>query len=281
MDKRFFSIGTISDKGYIKRINQDNILVKIGEDDFGEFGLFVVADGMGGLADGHVASKIVIEALRKWWSDELAMVLDSPEISLYKISDSLTKVIYNANFQVGQYGHSKGKKLGTTLSMIFIYRNSYIVKHIGDSRIYLIEDSLKLITEDHSWVAEQVNANIMTLDEAESHKNRNALTRCIGVSDNIDIFEYIGELTKDTGVLLCSDGLYKLVDDFTIYNIVNKYIKKDSSKLQNGVIELLNLVKKNGAIDNVSIVMAYPSKGKRRISLIQKLKEYLSIKRRG
>lgn len=281
MDKCFFSIGAVSDKGYVKKINQDNILVKIGEDDFGEFGLFAVADGMGGLADGHIASSIVIERLRKWWTDELAMFLGGPDISLYRISDSLTTVINNANYQVLQYGESKGEKLGTTLSMIFIFRNNYIVKHIGDSRIYLIEDSLKLITEDHSWVAEQVNANIMTLDEAESHKNRNALTRCIGISDTIDIFECTGEISNNSGIILCSDGLHKLVDDYTIYNVINRYIKKDSIKLQNSAIELLDLVKKNGAIDNVSIIMAYPNKGKRKISLVQKLKEYLSIKRRG
>lgn len=275
MNRQYFSIGAMSDIGCVKSINQDNILVKIGEDDFGEFGLFVIADGMGGLSFGEVASSIVIFELKLWWDTVLIHFLKNNKFNLMDISLSLDKEIEKINNKVVLYGIKHGKKLGSTLSLLFIYKDHYIIKHIGDSRIYLIKDKLYLLTEDHSWVAEQLSKGTMSLKEAETHKNRNALTRCIGIDGRISIYEKIDSFAKDESFLLCSDGLYKPLGEDFIYSFINQSKNEKEWDLQDIAIGLLEQVKKAGAVDNVSLIQVMPQYEKRGNNILNSLRKFI------
>ena len=255
MSKRGFCIGALTDVGNVKKVNQDGILVKVGGGTQGEFGLFVVADGMGGLAAGERASNIIVEGLDYWWKNNLSLILCKNEnVELSVIDQELNSVIKEINKRIIDFGFSINEKVGSTLSVLFIYGNTYIIKHIGDSRIYLLNDSVRKLTEDHSWVAQQVQEGKISPEEAKSHPKRNVLTRCAGVIADIKIFELSGEIRPSDDFLLCSDGFYNFLDEEEIFNSISG-CKKQDKDIQESLIELLEKVKSRGAHDNVSAIV--------------------------
>ena len=248
-----FNIGAICDVGNVKEINQDNLLIKIGETHFGEFGLFVIADGMGGLAAGEVASSIIISSFKKWWEKDLSLLLNSNNFSLDLIDTQLKELIQIINQTVIDYGVSINESVGSTLSMLFLYNNSYLIKHIGDSRIYIINKKISKLTEDHSWVDEQLREGKLTYKEALNHPKRNVLTKCIGTFSNIEPYESKGSVMENDTFLLCSDGFYNYLDEQEILKYILKCIKN-----KNDVQECLsNMLKKSNlkSHDNISAIV--------------------------
>lgn len=261
MNNNVFDIGVASLIGRNRKVNQDKLLVKVGEEpEFGEFGLFVVADGMGGLSSGEKASSICVEELNNWWTEELCklLVLEKPlEEKIKQISEKLEHEFYRINEKIISIGNVLGKKIGTTLTAVLIYRGFYIIKHIGDSRAYYVgESDIKLLTTDHSWVGEQVRCGIITNEEARFHPDKNILTQCIGVRNDIEINAVSGEFKKDDALILCSDGFYNIVQDSEIQKNLKMYkmYKKPAQKL---VEEYFDLITRRDALDDVSIIILW------------------------
>lgn len=255
MPGRRFVIGAMTDKGNIKASNQDSILVKVGEDSEGEFGLFLVADGMGGLAAGEEASRIIADNFDFWWRNNLADLLQKDEnLNMVLLDIELNNLVKSINRNIIDFGKSIHEKAGSTLSMLFIYKNSYIIKHIGDSRIYLINSKVTKLTEDHSWVAQQVMEGRITEAEAKTHPGRNVLTRCLGVHENIQLFAKHGEVNPDDCFLICSDGFYNYIDEDEILNSVSD-CKKEDGDVHECLARLLEEIKLRGAHDNISAVL--------------------------
>ncbi|MFZ5988213.1 MAG: PP2C family protein-serine/threonine phosphatase [Bacillota bacterium] len=254
MLKRSFSIGALTDVGNVKKINQDNILVRIGDGSLGEFGLFVVADGMGGLAAGETASRMIVNGFSSWWDNKLSSMLNTDEnLNIGIVNKELDTLIRAINSDIIDFGLSINDKVGSTLSMLFIYGSTYLIKHIGDSRVYLINSSMTKLTEDHSWVALQVREGKMTPEEARNHPKRNILTRCIGVTHDIEIFETGGEIRPEDSFVLCSDGFYNYLDENEIHEGIISG-KEDDDNVQEYLVHLLEKVKLRGAHDNVSVI---------------------------
>ncbi|MCX7921655.1 MAG: protein phosphatase 2C domain-containing protein [Clostridia bacterium] len=278
MGARIFTIGTLCDIGSVKKSNQDSILVKIGEDSSGEFGLFVVADGMGGLAYGDMASEMITNEFRKWWNDRLSLILQHKEhANIDFIDTDLRILINNINNKILDFSNTIKDKIGSTLSMLFIFKDQYIIKHIGDSRIYLLNSSeMQQLTQDHSWVAEQVAQGSMTKEEARQHPKRNILTRCIGITENIELFETSGRLTNDASFLLCSDGLYNFVLEDEIFNAINEYKLNTDCDIQDIASMLLKKVKSRGASDNVSMIVICQNNNVDHEKLLSRFKRFFS-----
>jgi len=261
MEKNNFDVAAISDIGGGKNTNQDNLLVKIGREKDGDFGLFVVADGMGGLAHGAMASKIAVNKFNIWWEKDLVYVLKSKNTNILNIIDKeLKKIVSDVNREVIDFGKMVGKRVGTTLSVLFIYKKSYIVKHVGDSRIYLVNDLLKLLTMDHSWVAQEIRAGNISAEDARRHPRRNILIQCIGVNSNIDIHEVSGRIKDRDSFLLCSDGFYRLIKASEVFNFINDYNDGIRADLRNIAKELLDLVKERGPKDNITEIIVCQKK---------------------
>lgn len=257
MLKRSFAIGALTDIGNVKKTNQDNILVKVGDGKSGEFGFFLVADGMGGLTAGDVASWIIVNEFSSWWEHGLTDILHrGKNVDLDLISSELDRLIRDINQKVIYFGLSINARVGSTLTMLFIYQDKYLIKHIGDSRIYRINSSIAKLTEDHSWVAQQVREGKMKEEEAKNHPKRNILTRCIGVIEDIEIFQTCGDIAPDDGFLVCSDGFYNYLSDDEIYNSVCT-CKKEDADIQQSLGSLLERVKLRGARDNVSAIAVF------------------------
>lgn len=256
MHKRAFTIGVLSDKGAVKERNQDGILVMIGEDESGEFGLFAVADGMGGHTAGDVASSMAMSCLKTWWDVRLPAIISGSAGTgpADAIRCSLQEAVLKANEEIMVYGNRIGRKVGTTLSLIFIYDGRYWVQHIGDSRIYRIDKMPVQLTEDHSWVAGQVSQGFLSKAEARVHPRRNVLTQCLGMEARIDLFEASGALADRELFLLCSDGFYGKLENHEMPALSNG--KRAGAFDLQGVAEaLLEKVKRRGEADNISAIL--------------------------
>ncbi len=214
--------GSVTNVGLKRRNNQDSFAVVRGETLNGELdALFVIADGMGGALGGEVASEIVVKTLPAVVTEHLSArngnkePVDTAVLLEAAIRESHRKV------RQRQAGDAQLSGMGTTCVAAILDANQLIVANVGDSRAYLLRGGrLKQVTQDHSSVWEQVQAGIMTPDEARTSRFRNQITRAVGSDFNArpDIFRM--ELQDGDSVLLCSDGLSSEVQDGEIARLL-------------------------------------------------------------
>ncbi|MCT4688709.1 PP2C family protein-serine/threonine phosphatase [Vallitalea sp.] len=254
MTKKKFEYGIISECGLVKKVNQDRILIKIGQINSMEFGLFVIADGMGGHLLGEVASTIAICELTNWWDSSLEKIMMESNNIFLAVKTSLLDCFKNINRTIYD-SKDKDKKMGTTLTVLFVYGDKYVITHIGDSRIYIKDtNSLEQISKDHSLVAAGLRQGQLSIDSLYFNTNKNILTQCIGLKKNINPFTKIDYTDKMSIFMLCSDGVYNFIAKEVMDKIVIKQLKNNVS-LQSIVNDIYNIVLKNGAGDNASIIL--------------------------
>lgn len=237
-------IAELTDIGLVRGKNQDSTFAS------GEFELplFIIADGMGGHNGGEIASNDAISIIKEVFLEN-KKALNSRENIIKVIDKSIqiaNKEIYKKSLELLEY-----KGMGTTVSLCYIF-NSYIyIGHVGDSRVYLIEDdNIHQITEDHSLVNELLKRGEITKDEAQIHPKKNIITRAVGTSYDIevDIKEY--KYKRRNRLLLCTDGLSNMLSELDILDIS----KQDKALVEIGE-ELLNKAKANGGFDNISLII--------------------------
>ncbi|MCR6515214.1 MAG: PP2C family protein-serine/threonine phosphatase [Clostridium sp.] len=252
MDSYKIEVAAISDKGLVKESNQDNILIQIGDHAGSDFGLFMVCDGLGGLAFGEVASVIAVKKFKAWWSKE---VCDYVKKESDEILNSLVNAVKEANVEIIDYSNKIGQRVGTTISAILILKNFYYIVHVGDSRIYRFRRRLKQITEDHSYVAMEVKAGRMTKEEAKASNKKNLLMQCVGVKENIEIFLEKGKIQKGDIFLLCSDGFYNKLTDYELEIGLNNWRATKGLTSKALIDGFFEKVKERKERDNISVIM--------------------------
>jgi len=212
------------------------------------YGILVVADGMGGLEKGEVASEIASKKFIEVVSDNI--IYSTIYNGNFKFQEILTKAVEEANKAVWTISENQVDKIGTTLVGAIIIDKHVYIANVGDSRAYLIKPkkSIFQITKDHSVVQEMMDNKVITKEQAKNHPRRNLLTRALGLSENVktDIFE---NGFYDETLLLCSDGLYGMLDEKEISKTVKANINKT-------VDDLISLANKKGGIDNISVAIA-------------------------
>lgn len=241
----------ITDVGQKRRHNEDAYLLDV------ERGLFVVADGMGGHAAGEVASRITVESIQEY----LALRDDEGENTWpygfnnrYSMEGNLlTTAIKKANERVIRAVQNRPelKGMGTTVVAALFDAERATLVHVGDSRGYLFRrGDLRRLTNDHSWVQEQVNAGILTPEEASSHPLKNVVTRALGGSPNVlpDLLEVPFE--AGDSFLLCSDGLTGMMADDEINAIL-----ASEGLAESRVRALVDLANDRGGVDNITVLL--------------------------
>lgn len=235
-----------SNVGKRRANNEDNFSIT----DLGnEIKLFVVADGVGGEDDGEVASFIATQTIKEF-------VMENVEYE--KLSDNLYRMglvisaINLANDLILQNQIETLSKMQTTVVAAMVYNDQLTIFNIGDSRCYLYDGELNLITKDHTYVQTLVDAGAITEEEARVHSERNYVTKVLGHTKDIEI-DYFEVNWKENDILiLCSDGLNSMVDDKDIKKIVENNIE-DVEKI---VKNLINSALKNGGLDNITVICA-------------------------
>lgn len=228
--------------GQIREINQDYIYCS--ETTVGPLpNLFIVADGMGGHNAGDFASRYCVEQM----VDILQNSSEKTMIGMIEsaITETNDKLIQRSKETADLEG------MGTTLVIATILEHIMYVANIGDSRLYLINDSIKQITQDHSLVEEMVKSGELNKEEARFHPKKNIITRAIGANPKVlpDFFE-VGIKHGDI-ILLCSDGLSNMVEDEEIHQIIQEH--KDDMK--QAVEALIQRANDCGGKDNIAIVL--------------------------
>lgn len=209
--------------------------------------ILAVADGMGGYVGGEVASKTVIRKLA-----DVTPVLVNPEIDNESREDILRSSILDMDAALASIGAERPELIGmgTTLTSIALFNNHILLLHIGDSRAYRIRGKkIEQISHDHTVVQELVDQGRLTLDEVAEHPQRSFLTQALMGKENLNPVLIAYPVLPGDKYLLCSDGLTAVVDE-------GKIVSALQSDLQSAVNSLVDLTYKNGAPDNVTVIVA-------------------------
>ena len=233
-----------TDQGKVRSNNEDFFAV----DDV--MGLAVLADGMGGLNAGEVASEQAVGCV-------FEVFRGSPELDLQGRARLLEAAVRQANRRVYELGQSRldYHGMGTTLVSASIRGRECALAHVGDSRAYRFgEDGLRQISTDHSVVQQLIEDGVLSHDEARTAPNRNIVTRAIGIEVDVDIDVSQLTLATDELVMLCSDGLTDVVSDRDIAG----YFERHAAEPGDLVDALIEAALAGGGPDNVSVVVFFP-----------------------
>jgi serine/threonine protein phosphatase PrpC len=238
-------VAQLTDVGRKREHNEDNMAYVIPKDPqvmTNKGALFIVADGMGGHAAGEVASEIAVDTVSNVYYQD-----DSDDVAV-----SLLHAIRRANASIHQRAAENMLRsgMGTTCVAAVLRGNMAYIANVGDSRAYFLRGSqVKQISQDHSWVAEQVRAGLLTEDQARTHAQRNVITRCLGTQAEVDIDVFHEELKEGDSLVLCSDGLSGLVSDEELHRIVDQFVPQES------VYHLVERANENGGPDNITAIV--------------------------
>lgn len=247
---------SICDIGLKAKENQDRVLCL--SDDHG--GLFVVADGMGGLADGSFASQTIVEELTSWWHhySEETCPIDEEKNG----TESLKEAIGRANEKI-LTGTPEGKRCGSTVVALLLEGNRYSVIYCGDSRCYRAERRMftteaACLTKDDIWENNETNIRGLTTEMIRNHRNRGKLVRAVGTGTAFSCSVLQGTMGKKTAFLLCSDGLHKRVSDADVEKALKQTLTGSIGLMKESCESLKKKVYARGASDNISIILVCP-----------------------
>lgn len=238
----------ISDRGKVRETNEDRYLIYHD----GPIWLFAVADGMGGHAGGEVASTLALETVKTHLMQNCASLLEKMDAGC-NVQSILEDMLFQANQKVLETAGADTELMGmgTTLTMLLAVKNQFCLGHIGDSRAYLIkDDGIFHLTEDHTLVTQLLRSGQISEEESNGHPQRHILTRALGTDENT-VFDIIAQSfwPGDT-LLLCTDGLYGLIDNDEIRNAV-----MSGSEPEIVLEKLVQLANERGGKDNITAVL--------------------------
>lgn len=250
--------GKASHKGLVRSLNEDSLLsleLLLGEGSEGMFfGLYSVADGVGGYEGGEIASSLALRVLAKSVISSL-LLPESPaeppasnqEFALQALADGVRA----ANSEVCAESQARGNGMGTTLAAVLVINSTAYIANVGDSRVYLLQGGqLRQVTTDHSLVATLVAAGEITPEEVYTHPRRNIITRCLGTAEDLEVDLFLEELKPGNSLLLCSDGLWEMVRDTEIRDVM---LKGKGPRV--ACEQLVELANQNGGVDNISVII--------------------------
>ncbi len=236
-----------SDIGKVRKENQDSLLIHEPDDpDIIERRgvLVVLADGMGGLSDGKIASELTVETVK----DEYYSYLGNPRASLEAAVKKANRVVFDKSNEGGE-----NRQMGSTLTALVALSGRVLIAQIGDSRAYRYRrGSIEQLTRDHSLVRELVDRGEIDLHSNQYAFHRNILTRGLGLRPDlaVDIYELLGVEPGDT-FLLSSDGLHELVEVDEMVSI----IESRGEDLEAAALEFVELAKERGGTDNITVAL--------------------------
>ncbi len=221
-----------SHTGNVRKLNEDSFEAAP------DIGLWLVADGVGGHESGEVASELTRSTIS----------------SSYRQRGDLVQAIEEAHAVVCKAITNKvgGANMASTVVALTLQGLDFQIAWVGDSRAYLWNGALRLLTRDHSVVEEMVSSGEITREEGATHPSRHIITRCIGMASNspIQVASLSGTLTPGESLLLCSDGLNDSVSGEGIGNILSSVPAADSR-----VAELIAAALKGGGRDNITVAV--------------------------
>jgi protein phosphatase len=247
-------VGARTDTGRVRDMNEDAYLLGARE------GLFVVCDGMGGAPAGEVASQIAVETIAEQLNAAAAQQAAAPPAGRRATTEGYlphTSQLAEAVRRSNQVIYTQAQKdpsqaeMGTTVVGAWITKHVASVAHVGDSRAYLWhDDRLEPLTRDHSLVEAHVRAGLLSREQSLQSSQQNILVRVLGREPQVDV--ELNEVPMQPGdyLLLCSDGLTRMVPEFTLADAIFRL--RDPQKICDYLIAVAN---RNGGADNITVVV--------------------------
>ena len=236
----------VTDRGRVRKSNQDAFAI------LNEQGLWVVADGMGGRAGGDVASRLAVDTLvREFGHDR-----ESSHVTRDDRLAVLRRIIRSSNTAIRTEAVKRPKLIGmgTTIVVVMIPRETSeaTIAHVGDSRAYLIRQQVLIrLTHDHAFVEDALRLGRLSAKQAVAHPLRHVLTRAVGAESDVDPDISVHTLRPDDVLLLCTDGLTKMLsDDQILTTLLQRPTSSDDM-----CAALINEANRRGGDDNVSVVI--------------------------
>ena len=250
-------IASQTNPGMVRSHNEDSIACEAA------CGLVVLADGMGGYNAGEVASGIAVSVttmeIARRLQNASAIERDEEtgeELGVLLLRDNIQKAnasIFHASHSQPQYAG-----MGTTIVTGLFYDNRVAVGHVGDSRMYRLRgETMESITRDHSLLQEQIDSGLISAEDARNSKNKNLVTRAVGIDAEILAEIHVHDVQVGDIYLLCSDGLNDMVEDDDIRSTL--YAMQGNLPL--AAEQLIQMANDNGGRDNVSVILVKVKNG--------------------
>ena len=242
----------LTDVGRKRKGNEDSLFVNP------EQNLFVVADGMGGHAAGEVASQIAVDSINEFvcltgGDEEITWPFGLDESISYDGNRLKTAIRYaNKKVLEATKERSEYEGMATTVAAVLVDGDTANLGHVGDSRIYLHRSGeTSLLTNDHSWVNEQVVSGVISADQARTHPLRNVVTRALGGKVDLLVDMQAHKMQAGDILLLCSDGLTTMLPDEEITQI----LEEAAGDVERAASELVAAANAHGGEDNITVLL--------------------------
>lgn len=205
----------------------------------------IVCDGMGGVSGGQIASTRCVEkaasVIKKGYRNRMSV--KSAKNLLESAISAANAVVFEESLKDNSL-----KGMGTTIVAAVIIGSIAVIAYVGDSRAYIVNDTITQITKDHSLVQLMIDTGKITPEEAKNHPDKNIITRAVGVENFVDADIEIIDISPSDKLLLCTDGLSGAVENSDIQSIINEYREVSAEKLVEKALE-------NGSRDNITAVV--------------------------
>ena len=250
-----------TDPGLARENNEDSVTI----DEPTRLG--ILADGMGGYNAGEIASGMATAFIKSElgrWLSQAGRHANAKEVrrAMEICVDNANRSIFNAANSNPQYSG-----MGTTLVVGVFQDGRLMLGHIGDSRCYRLRANvLEQITKDHSLLQEQMDAGLITPEQAATSTNKNLVTRALGVEDAVLLEVNEHRVEPGDVYLMCSDGLSDMVDNDNIAQLLATDLP-----LEQKVVQLIDAANANGGRDNISVLLAQAQSGVKKRGLISRL----------
>jgi serine/threonine protein phosphatase PrpC len=247
--------GSALDAGQRRENNEDALLCFSGNlessTESQPLGIYVIADGMGGHRNGEVASETAIRALGSHLVSKLYKPLFGPEA--HPANESLREIMESAVIEAHKAVKRSAPGGGCTLTAALVVGSQLVIAHLGDSRAYTISRNGKIeaLTKDHSLVKRLQEMGQLTAEEAATHPQKSVLYRALGQGDEVQADIFTTQLPNPGYLLICSDGLWGVIDEEDIQRIVN-----EASSPYIACQQLVKAANAAGGPDNISVILA-------------------------
>jgi serine/threonine protein phosphatase PrpC len=241
-----------TDTGKTRKNNEDSYLVDDG------IGLYAVADGIGGHEGGEVASRMAIEGLSRLARERSSGADNTPAHGISAGGDTAGATLgraftlVNGTIRQAAAGDPTLLRMGTTLTAFLLRKTTAYLAHVGDSRAYLLRAGvLTQVSEDHTVIADQVRAGLLTPGQAHKSPYRHVITRALGIDPELIVDHRTIEVGPEDTFLLCTDGLTEMVDDETIRKLLGGASPQEAAE------RLVREANDRGGVDNITVVVVH------------------------
>lgn len=243
-----------TDIGICKETNQDSMLLLRAKSRGDDLLLAAICDGMGGLSKGELASAAMVRSLARWFSERLPFLLPGG-LNEDELNREWASLVMTTNRQLSSYSVRNGLELGTTAVVLLLVNRDYYLLNVGDSRIYLLDDNIRQLTNDQTLVQREMDAGRMTPEEAAENPDRGILLQCIGAS-NVIVPEFrSGTAGEGTAFLLCCDGFRHEITPEEFFAAFEPSTLVSAEVMNRKLKEMTDLNIQRGEEDNISAIL--------------------------